>query len=272
MYAKLKRSISLLLFLTLFATLLCSCSKQAPYEKIYRAYMDLALQDVSQAQEKYVYFRSDNLRELAATGQWELKDYEIHQWDQLSNRLWTVTTTVLNNSRPEPYEIVNFVALIDGDYRVVLGILGLPEELKTGIDYSRYIEMDEDYLGEVPLNSPDDLPPHEKAYRQFMELALEDFLQARKDYVVFGSEEIKQISLQTKSEVYNYSIQLWEQLNDRVWVAHTYICDDIREPRVVYHFVIQTGSSYKIVLNVNELPEDLLEGFDPERFVYPDAL
>ena len=267
-----KRRIALLLLLAVLITLFCGCEKKAPYEKVYEKHMDLALKDVQEAQEKYVYFRSDKLKELASETPWELKSYEISGWEQLSDHVWAVTATVQNSYHTDPYEIANFVVLIDGEYRVVLGILGLPEDLKADIDYSKYLEMDEDYLGEVRLDASADLPPQEEIYRQYMECALEDTLKARKQYVCYNNEELQTEALQQKWELYSYEITGWEQLSDRLWVVYNTATDNYGTNREIFNFVGNDGENYKIMLGITSLTEEFLDGVDISRFIDDDVI
>ncbi len=269
-----QRFFAVLLLLTTAAALLCSCKKSpepedespADPKTLYEQYLELALEDIKKAQDKYVYFNSERLQSRAQESEWVLESYEINQWKQLNEDLYVAITTVQNNSHPDSYQIANFVGRIDGEFRVILGILNLPESLKTGLDYSEYLEMDEDYLGEVRFDDPSQLPAHQRFYRIYLETAMEDHLDSLV-YRYFKSPEFETLARENPSEAYGYTIDKWEQLAENLWVVYVDLSHyPLDEPQKMYNFVIYSPGEYKVVAGISDLPKHFKEQIDPAPF------
>lgn len=269
-----QRFYAILLLLITTAVIVCSCKKSPKSEskspvgpkELYEQYLELSLEDVKKAQDTYVYFNNERLQARAQESEWTLQSYEINQWEQLNEDLYVAITTVQNNSHPEPYQIANFVGKIDGEFRVILGILNLPESLKADLDYSKYLEMDEDYLGEVRFDDPSQLPAHERFYRTYLETAMED----RDDSMVyryFINPQSEVLAKENPFELYRYSIEKWEQLTDELWVVYVDLSAyPPTEPKKIYNFVMYTPGTYKVVAGISNLPEDLKQQINTAPF------
>ena len=140
--------IGIVILLLLLLFVFCGCGEEQTPESVYKSYMELGLEDTAKAKREYVYFKNQELEYLAFnSGKSVMYDYRIDDWEQLSDQLWVFYVTIHNDYEPEPYEIINFVAMIDGKYWVITGLAGLTDELKEGVDFSRLKK----YEGEIAM-------------------------------------------------------------------------------------------------------------------------
>lgn len=141
-------------FLLILSVVFClvGCSASKTHESIYEEYMQAMLNDTHSAQKEYVFFRNTELESLAFESEYTLYDYQILSWEQLSDSLWVVTVMMHSSFDPEPRECINFVGIIDGEYWVIPGILGLPDELKKGVDFSKFKKYESGINPEDILN------------------------------------------------------------------------------------------------------------------------
>ena len=267
-----QRFFAVLLLLITMAALFCSC-KKVPEQKVigpkelYEQYLTLALEDMQKAQDTYVYFINDRLQARAKEAEWTLQSYEIEKWEQVSENLYAAITTVETNSHPEPYQIANFVGRIDGEYRVILGILNLPEDLKSSFDYTKYMEMDEDYPGEVRFDDPSQLPDHEKFYRTYLETLMEDRVNAMA-YRYFINPEAEDLAKSSGGGIYNYAIEQWDALADNLWVVYwnRWNPHHPTTPDKLYNFVMFYEGKYQVVAGIPSLPECFKSQIDTQPF------
>lgn len=122
----------------------CNSEEELDARGTYEAFFEISKRDTSAAFEKYGYFLDDASRTKALESYNYTADYEILEWRQLSDQLWVVIVELRTYSNNfNLYGALNFVALIDGEYKVINNIRGIPENLKEGVDLTKY----EDYYG-----------------------------------------------------------------------------------------------------------------------------
>jgi hypothetical protein len=92
---------------------------------------------------KYRYWNDPVVRQIALKAAYRAAgEYEILSFEKLCDKLWVVEVRVINESFPDGYEYVNFVAEIDGELRVVGNVRILPDEFKEQIHVEDYTTPD----------------------------------------------------------------------------------------------------------------------------------
>ena len=126
------------------SALFCGCSgrvypSDVPKEAVdlYYDYLDALSDGFTDAlAEKYLHIEIPDPEPF--TGQCKVAKYKIFGWEALSDKLWVVSHNLTVTDYPEIGEGVNFVGIVDGEYRVMRGVIDIPEELKEGLDLERF--------------------------------------------------------------------------------------------------------------------------------------
>lgn len=105
-------------------------------------------------------------------------------------------------------------------------------------------------------------------YTQFLDtVKAEPWSVATGQYCHFEEEWVRDMCAEVEERVVGYEIIEWEQLSDCLWAVQG---DFETESDVVggtcYHFVGQIDGRYYVMINARQIPEEMKEGLDMERF------
>ena len=106
----------------------------------FEEYLTTKMEEGDSKAVEYVYFNNDWEAGVFAESIDVLLSYEILSSEKLTDSLYVFHVeydTAAGRERGRISAAYNFVAVIDGEYRVVVNIKNLPEDLQEGIDVSK---------------------------------------------------------------------------------------------------------------------------------------
>ncbi len=156
-----KRGVRLLFIMLsslMLAAVMVACAKQEPTgeetadipQEVQNAaenYLEAFKEGGAAESTKYAYYPTEELRELhaAQSGQ-TLEDYKIEQIEKLTDALYAVTWTAETNIYDSAQTIFGFVGNVDGKWLYIGNTDYVPQDMKEGLDLSRYEYTDPDIL------------------------------------------------------------------------------------------------------------------------------
>lgn len=120
-----------------------------------KEYLDVTMDSVEEAVE-YVYFNNDWEKGYYTNCSDYVVDYEILSSEKINDDLNAFLISYTNKSDQEQgtsKNAYNFVAVIDGEYRIITNVRNIPEDLKDGLDETKY--------SSDSLNTDDTISPDE---------------------------------------------------------------------------------------------------------------
>ena len=108
----------------------------------------------------------------------------------------------------------------------------------------------------------------EAVYLEYMKAAKNGYASAQQKYCHFESDDTKEVMGLTSSKVLKYEIIELDEITDSLWVVTAKTLTSTH-PEVWYVFTNYIGvvdGEYKVLLNSNEVPEQLKQGIDLERY------
>ncbi len=124
---------------------LCACSQQEGtvpeeistfYEEYLTAWKTGSFADV----EPYVYYVSDENRQLAEEFFINKDIAQVESWEQINENLWVVAVYLVDDTEPEGSTVYHFVGTIDGQLKVMNNTYVVPDSLKGDADLSRFTD------------------------------------------------------------------------------------------------------------------------------------
>lgn len=146
-----RNKLCLIVAFILIITALCACASNGKNEtddsgaasdtgvipktvqEFYVEFMETAKTDGS-AFARYCHYESEEAQRQAEKGADLIKSYEIYRWGRYSDQLWCVEWFASTAMVPLGQGGVHYIGLINGEYKVILNIDHIPEELKAGCD------------------------------------------------------------------------------------------------------------------------------------------
>ena len=116
----------------------------------YTAYIETAMEDWGKAVQEYCHYEDPSAMDQILDFP-PITSYQIIRFERLSDNLWEIETFTTAPYKPYGSYGVNYVGLIDGEYRVMTNVQNIPSELTEGIS----IEPFEPYGPDVI--DPDDV-------------------------------------------------------------------------------------------------------------------
>lgn len=130
---------ALLLALALSACAAPSAEQQEQEaQAIYQAFLETCKTDQAAALEQYCHYEYDWIREIAMESLDPLTSYEIQSWERINDCLWAASIYAESRGWPEGFIAMQFVGIIDGEYKVMTGVNQVPESLGENLDREQY--------------------------------------------------------------------------------------------------------------------------------------
>ena len=130
----------LILAVTIFAVVLCGCGSEPDARDVYEDYLEMAKTDLGAAISKYCYYERSDVFHMV----WDTKEYmvsyELLDWEQINDNLWTAKGIYVSSLDGEPLEIRNFIGLFNGTYKIMVSIEEVPDFLTDGLDLEKYYQ------------------------------------------------------------------------------------------------------------------------------------
>lgn len=151
-----KCTIAILLSLSLFLSLLSGCTNidKPIYDTVFQevtetyiAYREMAMVDWQEAVKTYCYYNGDEEGFNKALEGIQTTFYEIIRVQKYTDALWEIEFFFKDSFIPSGMYGVNYVALIDGEYRVCTNLRWVPDELLEGIEIEPYQIHGPDIIG-----------------------------------------------------------------------------------------------------------------------------
>lgn len=101
-------------------------------------YMEAAKVDYVEAVNEYRHFEDEETRQLTIEHACLVLYYEILRIEKLSSELWEIEFFSQTEVFERGFYCVNYVGLIDGEYRIMGNIEQIPDDLKEGVDIEEY--------------------------------------------------------------------------------------------------------------------------------------
>ncbi len=135
-------------FLSIFLLLCClGCSRgqeQGPVD-FFEEYLEAKKSGAKEA-SPYVYFETEEERDLYLVDPVYLVSYEIKGSVQINDNLTAITFHSVD-SNGEALDWTSFVGILDNEYRVFLNVYSVPDELSENLNVDTYTDPDERWLG-----------------------------------------------------------------------------------------------------------------------------
>ena len=125
----------LLVFCTL-CCIACAKEKETP-EAFFESYMEAFQTDLNEASQ-YVYFANPATIPLYQGSETDVSDYSVEKVEQVNDNLTAITYTITEIGTGKKDRTVNFVAVMDGEYRMILNVQSIPEALREGLVFENY--------------------------------------------------------------------------------------------------------------------------------------
>ena len=104
----------------------------------YIAYKELAMTNWQDAVRQYCYFDDEDALKKTLEGT-PIYSYEIIRVEKYSDLLWEIEFFSNAAYNPQGAYGVNYVAKIDGKYRVIINLRWVPEEILEGLEIEPYV-------------------------------------------------------------------------------------------------------------------------------------
>ncbi len=122
-------------------------------KEFYIEFLEVAKTDRYTATMEYCHFEDRNKRDLTAAAP-NLMEYEIIDWECLSNNLWAVEVKQTDVIYPHGCYGMNYIGKIDGKYYVMIGIGQIPSSLSVGVNIEPYEPWGEDIVDPNDIIGP----------------------------------------------------------------------------------------------------------------------
>ena len=93
--------------------------------------------DLKEASQ-YVYFANPATIPLYQGSETDVSDYSVEKVEQVNDNLTAITYTITEIGTGKKDRTVNFVAVMDGEYRMILNVQSIPEALREGLVFENY--------------------------------------------------------------------------------------------------------------------------------------